>query len=127
MKGMIMIKETLKAGAIAAAFALPGLAFGQAAPAADAKPAEAKPAEETSPHAFTANVGLFSQYIFRGLTQTNNRPAVQGGFDYAYNFGPASVYVGSWNSNISWLTDGGQYSSSSLESDLYGGFKGNFG
>jgi uncharacterized protein (TIGR02001 family) len=123
MKGMIMFKKSIKAGALAVALALPGFAFGQAAPA----PADAKPAEEVSPHAFTANVGLYSQYIFRGLSQTNGRPAIQGGFDYTFNFGPASVYVGSWNSNVSWLTDGGQYSSSSLESDLYGGFKGNFG
>jgi len=119
MKGFIMLKKAIKAGAFAAALALPGFAFAQAAPA----PA----AEEASPHTFTANVGLFSQYIFRGLSQTNARPAIQGGFDYAYNFGPAADYVGSWNSNVSWLTDGGQYTSSSLESDLYVGVKGNFG
>ena len=109
-----MFEKALKAGAFAAALALPGLALGQAAPA----PADAKPAEEASPHTFTANVGVYSQYIFRGLSQTNGNPAIQGAFDYAYNFGPAAVYIGSWNSNISWLSDGGQYTSSSLESDL---------
>lgn len=107
-----MFKKTLMAGLVTAALAAPGIVFA---------------AEESSPHAFTANVGLFSQYIFRGMSQTNGKPAVQGGFDYAYNFGPASLYVGTWNSNISWLTDGGQYTSSSLESDWYGGIKGNFG
>src|SRR6185436_3670872 len=116
-----MLKKALKAGAFAAAVALPGFAFAQDAPT----PAPA--AEEASPHTFTANVGLFSQYIFRGLSQTNGRPAIQGGFDYAYNFGPAAVYIGSWNSNISGLTVGGQYTSSSIESDLYAGIKGNFG
>jgi uncharacterized protein (TIGR02001 family) len=109
-----MLKKTLLAAAVSAAVNAGG------ALAADAAPAP-------SPHTFTANVGLFSQYIFRGLTQTNEDPAIQGGFDYAYNFGPASFYVGNWNSNISWLTDGGQYSSSSLESDIYAGVKGNFG
>jgi uncharacterized protein (TIGR02001 family) len=82
---------------------------------------------ETSPHTLAANVGLFSQYVFRGLTQTDEKPAVQGGFDYAYNFGPASAYVGTWASNISWLRDSGQYSSSSLEWDWYGGVRGNIG
>ena len=122
-----MFNKALKAGAFAAALALPGFAFAQTAPAPDAKPANAKPAEEASPHSFTANVGLYSQYIFRGLSQTNGNPAIQGGFDYAYNFGPATVYIGSWNSNVSWLADSRQYTSSSLESDLYGGIKGNFG
>jgi uncharacterized protein (TIGR02001 family) len=124
-----MFRKAMIAGAITAALLASGAVFAADAPApAGAAPAaEAKPAEETSPHTFTANVGVFNQYIFRGLTQTNARPAIQGGFDYAYNFGPASVYIGSWNSNISWLTDGGQYSSSGIESDLYGGVKGNFG
>src|SRR5258705_231471 len=69
MKGMIMFEKALKAGAFAAVLALPGLALGQAAPA------DAKPAEEASPHTFTANVGVYSQYIFRGLSQTNGNKA----------------------------------------------------
>ena len=116
-----MFKHSLMAGAlvaaITAALAAPGVVFAADAPAA----------AEESPHTFTANVGLFNQYIFRGMNQTNTRPAVQGGFDYGYNFGPLTAYIGSWNSNISWLTDSGQYTSSSIESDLYGGIKGNFG
>ncbi|MCC6608477.1 MAG: hypothetical protein IT515_02225 [Burkholderiales bacterium] len=80
-----------------------------------------------SPHTFTANVGLFSEYVFRGLSQTNGDPAVQGGLDYAYDFGPASAYAGTWASNISWLRDSNQYSSSSLEWDWYGGLRGNIG
>lgn len=78
---------------------------------------------------FTAsyNVGLFSQYIFRGLTQTNNKPALQGGFDVNHKSG---LYIGGWSSNVSWLRDNAGtnlapvYSSGgSLEIDLYGGFK----
>jgi hypothetical protein len=105
-----MYKQTLRAGAIIAVLGASAVAFAQTAAAAEAK----------SPHSLTANVGLFSQYIFRGLTQTNRDPAVQGGFDYAYETGGPTVYVGTWASNISWLTDGGQYSSSSLENDWYG-------
>ena len=72
-----------------------------------------------SPHHFTSNVGVYSQYVFRGLTQTKEKPALQGGFDYSNDNG---FYVGTWLSNISWFSDtnGG---TSSLEWDGYGGFK----
>jgi uncharacterized protein (TIGR02001 family) len=79
---------------------------------------------QDSPHTFTANVGLFSEYIFRGITQTAEDPAVQGGFDYGHASG---FYAGTWASNVSWLKDFGTYSSSSLEWDFFGGFKKNFG
>lgn len=86
-----------------------------------------------SPHTLAGNVGLFSQYIFRGLTQTNRDPALQGGFDYSHSSG---LYAGTWASNISWLKENfssaagtaGQYDSGgSLEWDFYGGFKNTFG
>lgn len=105
-----MLKKTLLAGCAAAALA-PVLATAQQAPA--------------SPHTLTGNLGLFSQYIFRGLTQTNREPALQGGFDYSHASG---LYAGTWASNISWLRDGGAYNAGgSLEWDFYGGFKGNIG
>lgn len=107
-----MFKKTVIAGTVAAAF-IPGFVLAQAAPA------------PASPHTFTGNVGIFSQYIFRGLTQTNRDPALQGGFDYSHSSG---LYAGTWASNISWLRDGGSYNGGgSLEWDFYGGFKGNFG
>jgi uncharacterized protein (TIGR02001 family) len=84
--------------------------------------ASAAPAEPASPHTLTGNVGFFSQYIFRGLTQTDRRPALQGGFDYSHSTG---FYAGLWGSNISWLRDGGSYSAGgSGEFDFYGGYKG---
>lgn len=84
--------------------------------------------EPKSPHSITGNVGLYSQYVFRGLTQTNQKPALQGGFDYAHSSG---LYAGVWNSNVSWIADGAQTFgtgpvSSSLESDFYAGYKGSF-
>ncbi len=72
----------------------------------------------------TANVGIFSEYIFRGISQTGGKPAVQGGFDWAHSSG---FYAGTWASNVSWLEDFGLYSRSSLEWDFYGGYKANFG
>src|SRR5436190_23394722 len=77
---------------------------------------------------FTGNVGLFSQYVFRGISQTNEKPAVQGGFDVAHKSG---FYAGTWASNISWVSDGYAIPpnpppapSASIEWDFYGGYKG---
>jgi len=107
-----MLKKTIVAGAVAAALGS-GLALAQ------------QPQAPTSPHTLTGNVGLFSQYIFRGLTQTNREPAIQGGFDYSHSSG---FYAGTWASNISWLRDAGAYSAGgSGEFDFYGGIKGSFG
>ncbi len=77
-------------------------------------------AAEESPHALSSNVGLFSQYVFRGLAQTNERPAIQGGADYAHASG---FYAGTWLSNVSWFSDTNAGNSNSLEWDLYGGFR----
>lgn len=87
-------------------------------------PAASALAQATSPHTVTANVGLYSEYMFRGISQTGGKPAVQGGFDYAHASG---FYAGTWASNISWLQDFGVYNRSSLEWDFYGGFKKNIG
>ncbi len=114
------MKLALSSCAVAALLAS-ATAFAADAPAA----AEPAPAPE---HTFTANVGVFSQYIFRGVSQTREDPAVQGGFDYAHSSG---LYIGTWASNISWLKEGGddQYykRGGSAEIDVYGGYKNTFG
>lgn len=69
------------------------------------------------------NVGVVSEYRYRGLSQTNGDPAVQGGADYAFKNG---FYLGAWGSNISWIKDSGA-KDSSFELDLYGGYKGTVG
>ncbi|MBF0462447.1 MAG: hypothetical protein HQL87_13765 [Magnetococcales bacterium] len=79
-------------------------------------PPEAAP---ESPHSFTANVGGVSNYIFRGLTQTWNKPAIQGGVDYAHTDG---WYAGLWASSIS----DKQYAGGWAETDYYGGYNGKF-
>lgn len=78
-------------------------------------------AEEASASPVSANVTLASEYVYRGISQTREKPALQGGFDYAHASG---LYVGIWGSNISWLEDIGAGASSSLELDIYGGYKG---
>ena len=111
------MRKLLLASAVSAVFSLPLTAFTETAAAAEPAPS----------YTFTGNFGLYSQYIFRGLTQTNTNPAVQGGFDYTHASG---FYAGTWLSNISWLTDSpavSGYTSAPLEWDFYGGYRGTFG
>ena len=99
------------------------LAFAALVPTAGLAQTTAAPAPPAPDYTLTANVGLFSEYIFRGISQTAGKPAVQGGFDWGHSSG---FYLGTWASNISWLEDFGAYTRSSLEWDFYGGYKGNF-
>jgi uncharacterized protein (TIGR02001 family) len=64
------------------------------------------------------NVGAFTDYRYRGISQTRLKPAVQGGVDYSN--GP--FYLGAWASNIKWIKDAG--GDADIEIDLYGGYKG---
>ena len=75
---------------------------------------------------WSANIGLFSDYLFRGISQTSGGAAIQGGFDYSYDAGPVNLYAGTWASNISWLEDSGSYTQSNLEVDFYGSAGGTF-
>ena len=81
-----------------------------------------------SDHSFSANLSGVSEYRYRAIGQTNTRPALQGGIDYAHRRG---YYAGIWASNVSWLSDaGGGSVSNSLEIDVTGGFRrqmGDFG
>ena len=94
--------------AVATLASLPVLAQTAAAAAAPA-----------SPWSISGNAGLFSDYRFRGVSQTDKKPAFQGGFDIAHSSG---IYVGNWNSNI----DSAQYNGANLEMDFYGGYKATF-
>ena len=63
----------------------------------------------------TGNVALTSDYLFRGLTQSWGRPAIQGGADYA---DPNGVAAGFWASSVS----GRSYPGGALELDLYASY-----
>ena len=81
--------------------------------------AQAKAPEPDYTLAF--NVGVVSDYRFRGLSQTSFDPALQGGADFAHKSG---LYVGVWGSNIKWVKDYLRATKGSTEIDIYGGFKG---
>jgi uncharacterized protein (TIGR02001 family) len=101
--------NTLQKTAIAAGIS------GLFAPAAFA---QATPTVEVSP--ISANVTITNDYRYRGITQSNYMPAIQGGFDYAHESG---FYIGNWNSTISWIGDQNPPTTAPLEMDFYGGFK----
>jgi len=84
-------------------------------------------AEPGSDYSVSYNIGLFSQYIFRGYTQTHQDPALQGGIDIEHTSG---FYVGAWGSNISWLNEDqwrAYDNGGSVELDLYAGYASEIG
>lgn len=66
------------------------------------------------PWTFSANIGAVSNYIWRGVTQTDDQPAIQGGLDVAHDSG---FYAGTWASNVDFGEDGANY-----ELDFYAGY-----
>lgn len=67
----------------------------------------------------SANVGVTSNYVFRGFTQTRDRLAIQGGIDYTQTSG---FYAGAWASQVD-LPRGGRNNKdvTGLEVDGYAG------
>ncbi|MEE4193185.1 MAG: TorF family putative porin [Halieaceae bacterium] len=72
-------------------------------------------AAPTYADSLSANASVTNNYIWRGLTQTTNEPAVQGGIDYGHDSG---FYVGTWVSNVQYASDDVY----SYEHDMYAGF-----
>ena len=82
------------------------------------------------PGTVTGNVGVFSSYNLRGITNVpeNSGPALQGGLDYSHDSG---IYLGYWMSTLDYsyacLNPSGCSASNtrdSFENDFYGGYKG---
>lgn len=74
----------------------------------------AAPAKQFTP---SANISYSSQYLFRGIQQSDKNIAVSGGFDLNHSSG---LYVGTWSSNV---TYGGL---TSIETDVYMGLSKTF-
>jgi uncharacterized protein (TIGR02001 family) len=68
------------------------------------------------------NVGVVSDYRYRGISQSRLKPALQGGIDFAHKNG---FYLGTWASTIKWIKDAG--GDAPVEWDIYGGYKGSYG
>ena len=75
----------------------------------------------------SGSLSLTSDYIFRGVSQSNQQPALQGGIELSHGGG---AYAGAWGSSISWLSDLSTTAapvSSSVELDAYAGYRGKLG
>ena len=106
-----MFKSKLLNALIMTVLSAPGVTLAADAPATPPAPV------------FTSNVGFVTNYIFRGVSQSGAKPALQGGFDYT----PASgFYAGAWGSSISWLSDARVADNAGLELDTYLGFRNSF-
>ncbi len=68
--------------------------------------------------AISGNIGATSNFLWRGVTQTQNAVAIQGGLDYEHNSG---LYLGTWASNVDFGDD------TSYELDFYTGYTGTIG
>lgn len=82
-----------------------------AATAAVAGFASAASAEERE-FSYSFNIGGYSDYIFRGLSLSGEKPVVQGGVDIGWG----SLYAGAWATDLGDGSEGG-------EVDLYVGYK----
>ena len=72
----------------------------------------------------SGSVAVVSDYLFRGVTQTSEKPALQGGVTWTHDSG---FYAGGWGSSISWLSDADPDVSSQVELDMFAGYTGKFG
>ena len=61
------------------------------------------PASAEDPYNISANIGVVSNYMWRGVTQTQDGAAVQGGLDFTHESG---FYMGTWASNVDWNNEG---------------------
>ena len=63
---------------------------------------------------FSAMVTFTTDYVLRGISQTDNKPAVQGSLEYKH---PSGFYLGTWGSNVD-----DSISKGNVELDFFGGY-----
>ena len=67
----------------------------------------------------SGNVAVTSDYAFRGISQTLEEPAIQGGMDLEH---PIGLYLGFWGSSVNFGEDLSGGPRAQAEMDVYGGF-----
>jgi uncharacterized protein (TIGR02001 family) len=100
--GGSMYKSLAAAVALSSAAIAPTAAFADDAPKSDI--------------AITGSAAITTQYRLRGISQTDNRAAVQGSLTVTHS--PSGVYVSTWASN---LGGNGTWGGSNMELDLIAG------
>ena len=97
-----------------AGLTLPSAAFAQPSPGGSARTLSVS-------GSVTGNVGLVSDYRFRGVSRTFGDPALQAGVDFAL---PSRFYVGAWTS----MVDKEIFANTrGFEVDVYGGYRHDLG
>lgn len=71
------------------------------------------------PGSFSGTVSVVSDYIFRGISQTDEGAAIQGSLEWKHEAGP---FIGVWGSSV----DFDDRDQASVELDWYGGYGGEF-
>jgi len=103
-----------KLSLVAALAVSSAFAGGDIVPVAEPVVVEAAP---ESAFEVSANLAITSNYVWRGMTQSANSPAVQGGIDLGYK----GFYLGTWGSNVEFGD-----TANNLEADFYAGYKYSF-
>ncbi|MDP3006859.1 TorF family putative porin [Methylotenera sp.] len=116
MNSLVWIKNRHVVSALCAAPILFSCAYASAEAAAPAavEAVAAAPAEPAPPYTLSFNLGLYSNYMFRGVALSDG-PALQGGIDWVHSSG---FYLGTWFSTI----DPDYAVGNHQEVDLYGGY-----
>jgi uncharacterized protein (TIGR02001 family) len=104
---------SIKSASMGAAALLAAAVF--AGPAlADGMPSRGRIADGPRTCSTAGNVGVTTDYVFRGISQTLEDPALQGGVDLTCG----KFYLGVWGSNVDFGAD-----VANVELDIYGGYK----
>ncbi len=101
------VLSAVVAGCVLAAASLPAVAGGSV---------KDEPVEEGRKLTWSFNLAGTSDYVFRGISQTDNDPTLQGGFDLGYGI----FYAGVWASGVEFENI---VNNSTGEVDLYAGVK----
>jgi uncharacterized protein (TIGR02001 family) len=84
----------------------------------------ARAADPAPPYTLAYKASLYSEYEYRGISQTSEKPAGQINIDYTHSSG---FYLGTFVSNIQWLKDAaktaGGSTNANIELDLFGGYR----
>ncbi len=82
-----------------------------------ALPLSAQAATQIGDAEISANVGFVTEYAFRGISQSNEEPAIQGGVDVSHASG---FYAGVWGSNV-------EFGDATIETDIFAGYSNSIG
>lgn len=115
-----IVNKALLALAGAAGFALTGLSG--AAMAADA-PQAAMVEEKKTDIVISGGAAFTTDYVFRGISQTNEDPAAQAYIEASYGM----FYLGMWGSNLDFGGDGAGNTIADVEIDFYAGIRPKWG